>query len=236
YIHDDLERMVDEKIAELNLGVNFRYVFHGDIGSTVTPGRPYPYGHDSTDVFSIVMASRFSQYQKRQDILVRAISMLDSSRPVSVKLVGDGATRAPIQAMIDSLDLRDRVAIVPFLPQKDLWKLMLDSHLMCHVSEWEGLGKIIIESMALGLPVLASNVRPLNRYIVEGVNGFLVENHPAAWARKIEELIADEGARAAVSSASIEYIRSYYDPSRNVTTYEKHFEHLVAQQISPSRE
>jgi len=229
YNHKDLEQMGAEKFAELKLDVKFSYAFSGDIGSPAVPGRPLPYGRHSRNAFYIVMASRFSCYQKRQDILVRAASMIDLDTPVFIKLIGNGPKRPEIEAMIEKLNLNDRVEVVPFLPQKALWELMLTSDLMCHACEYEGLSKIILESLALGLPVLASDVPPVNSYIIDGENGFLVDNDPASWAGKIETLMVDGELREKVSLNSIAYIKENHDPTRNVKLYEEHFEQIIRQ-------
>jgi len=70
-------------------------------------------------------------------------------------------------------------------------------------------------------------VPPINKYIIDRENGFLVNNEPSAWANKIEELITNEDLRNKVSSNSIEYIRNNYDPNRNVDFYVDHFKKII---------
>ncbi len=227
YIHEDLRQMCHEKIKELGMNVNTKDEFVLDIGSSVKPGRTKPYSELNNKIFKIVMATRFSSYQKRQDILIKAVSMIKSDIKIEVKLIGDGSECNKIQSMINKLGINDKVAIIPFMNQKELWKEMLSSDLMCHACEYEGLSKIIIESMALGLPVLASNVMPLNSYIIDGHNGFLVDNDPSLWARKIENIINDKQARVRVSNNSMEYVDEYFNPETNVKIYEDQFKSMI---------
>lgn len=227
FIHEDLERMTREKLAELGMRVVFRNRFIGDIGSSVAHGAGRASKRDGDAPFRIIMASRFSDYQKRQDLLVDAASRLDPQLRISIELIGDGPTRASIQARIDQLGVADKVTIVPFLPQADLWARMREADLMCHACDYEGLGKILIESMAIGLPVLASNVPPLDRLIADGTNGFLVDNDPRSWASRIEWLVGANDAMAKVSHGAVAFVKREYDSQENIRLYEDAFRALV---------
>jgi len=226
FIHEDLEPMTEQRLAELGMDISFRRRFYGDIGSSVEPGRG-PIGRRESDApFRIVMASRFSDYQKRQELLIEAASLLDPHLRVSMELIGDGANREALQSQIDRLGLREKVSLHAFMPQEALWDRMRGADLMCHACDYEGLGKILVESMAVGLPVLVSNVPPLNSLIVDGENGFLVDNEPAAWARRIEEIAQAHAARELVSRRAIEFVRERYDPNEQVQLYENLFRDL----------
>ncbi len=173
------------------------------------------------------MATRFSSYQKRQDILVEAVNKITGKIPFKLTLIGSGPERSRIQNYIYENDLQDKITVLPFLPQVKLWNLMLKSDLLCHSVEYEGLGKIIIESMAMGLPVLTSNVTPMNSYINDGDNGFLVGNDPKLWAERIIELYDNYQKRKTVSNNSIGFIKEYYNPDKNISIYTKNFNRII---------
>ena len=228
YIHAGLEEMVREKLQLLGMNVSFKHTFSGDIGTSAPIGRDDDYCPLDDGVFSLIMATRFSDYQKRQDILVRAIARLPETVPAKLCLFGSGARKDEIAALIRDLGVSDRVKIEPFADQQQLWRRMRRASLLCHACEYEGLGKIIIESMALGLPVLASNVAPLNEYIRDGDNGFLVDNSPEAWADRIVELYHNHDRLAHVSERSVDFIAQNYDPKKNVWSYQKAFGEIVS--------
>jgi glycosyltransferase involved in cell wall biosynthesis len=207
--------------------VAFRHSFVQDIGSSAKLGRDTSYAALSDTPFQIIMATRFHDYQKRQDILIQAAAQLPKDRAIEITLIGDGVNKSDMIALAADLGVTDRVKFVAFQSQQMLWEQLERVNLLCHSVDYEGLGKIIIESMALGLPVLASDVAPLNSYIRDGENGFLATNHPAAWADKICQLIDDPSALARVSEASMAYIRAHYDPDENVKAYERQFEAIV---------
>lgn len=227
YVAPGLENLVHEKIGELAMDVDFSYSFTADIGTGLIPGRPRPYARLNNERFTMVMAGRFSRYQKRQDLLVRAVSLIEPGIPVCLKLVGDGKRRNDIQLLIDRLNLGDRVKIVPFMKQSDLWQMLLQADLLCHACDYEGTSKIILESMALGLPVLVSDVAPVNSYVTDGENGFLVDNDPALWAAKIKWLMGNKRARIRVSLNAMRHVALHYNPEVNTATYERHFEQIL---------
>lgn len=227
FISDGLVAMTEGKLAELNMPVRFRDSFVQDIGSSVPPGREIAHADLSSTPFRIVMATRFSDYQKRQDLLIRAAALLPRDLPVEITLIGNGPRLAEMQTLADDLGVTERVSFLPFLDQHALWSRMQQAHLMCHAADYEGLGKVIVEAMAKGLPVLASDVAPLNGYLREGETGFLVANSPQAWAARIAELHERRDDLARVSGAAMAFAAEQWDPERGAQAYEDRFRALV---------
>lgn len=230
FISSGLKMLVNKKIEELNMDVKFQHIFVGDIGSSFNSGRKLSYQDVQDETFDLLMATRFSSYQKRQDILLEAVNIIGNQIPLKLTFIGSGPNSSKIEKAIENYALKDIVSISPFLPQEKLWDLMMRSDLLCHTVEYEGLGKIIIESMAMGLPVLASNVLPLNKYIIDGENGFLINNDPEEWAHKIKELYRNKEELINVSNASMKFINRKYDPNKNIKLYESNFEKLAGMQ------
>jgi L-malate glycosyltransferase len=227
FIHHDLEKMVKEKLADLKMNVCFKQELNGDIGSSVAVGREKAYRKLKNTMFTLMMVARFSRYQKRQDLLVKAVKLVSADIPLKLVLVGNGFRRREIEAMISALGVAQLVSIEEFMEQQALWDKLKSADMLCHACDYEGLGKTIIESMAVGLPVLASNVRPLNKYIREGENGFLVDNNVAAWAERITSLYHEKEKRFEVSENAMKFIRKEYDPRERIRSYERFFESVV---------
>lgn len=223
FISADLVRLTNDKMTELGVSPAFRHSHTLDIGTSAVPHSKDRRIDAGQAPFQIVMVSRFSNYQKRQDILVRALYHLSSNLPVQLTLVGEGSTRDMIQSLAKDLGVSDRVTFLPFMEQSHLMEL-LDAHtLLCHSCEFEGLGKIIVEAMMRGLPVLASDVAPLNSYITDGHNGFLVDNSPEAWADRITELLGDRKLLEKVAEQAMDFAEAEWSAAHNVVSYEDYF-------------
>jgi L-malate glycosyltransferase len=190
-------------------------------------GREKAYRKLKNTMFTLMMVARFSRHQKRQDLLVGAVKLVSAEIPLKLVLVGNGIGRGGIEAMINELGVADRVSIENFMEQNALWDKFKSADMLCHACDYEGLGKTVIEAMAVGLPVLASNVRPLNKYIKDGENGFLVENNVSTWAERITSLYHDREKRIKVSENAMKFIKKEYDPKEKMLAYERFFENVL---------
>lgn len=226
-IHSNLLNVVEAKLDELKMNVRFKHIFTGDIGTSSPIGRRNDYQLLPEKPFKMMMATRFADYSKRHDVLVEALSLMPKDQQVELVLFGSGKMKDQVQNQIDTLNQSNRITIKPFLKQESLWEEMQNTHLLCHACDHEGLSKIIIESMSNGLPVLASDVEPINKYIVEGYNGFLVQNDPQLWSNKIQEIMSDRELLNTISSQEIDYIQRNYSPDQNVKIYLEAFQELL---------
>ncbi len=94
--------------------------------------------------------------------------------------------------------------------RRDVPQILKETDIAALVSRREGLPKCIMEAMAMGLPVVASNVRG-NRDLVENERtGFLVElGDISGLVRALERLILDRELRAAMGAAGRNKIQDY---------------------------
>ena len=116
-------------------------------------------------------------------------------------MIGTGGAARPRSAGATRSGCSETVEIRPFLAQEELWARMRTADLLCHPCDHEGVSKIILEAMMLGLPVLASDVPPLPDYVIEGETGYRVANTPEAWAARLVEIAAAKDRLPAISAA-----------------------------------
>jgi len=110
----------------------------------------------------ILMVSRFSP-QKDQDTLVRALALLPEQ--FHVVFVGDGDRRKNVEHLTTSLHLSKRVHFLG--NREDVPRIMKTADVLVQSSHWEGFGLTVVEAMATGLPVIASDVSGV-REIAQG--------------------------------------------------------------------
>lgn len=226
YISNGVKRLSFEKAKEMNISYTEKN-FVADIGVDIDQNNYSWQGVSRTNPFQLLMATRFSSYQKRQDILINAVNIIDGKIPLMVVLIGDGPEKDKYINLIESYQLQDTIKVYPFLEQIKTWELMTKSDLLCHPCDYEGLSKIIIESMSIGLPVLSSNVLAPSDYIIDGYNGFLADNTAACWAEKIIEIYNTKLQLNDVSKRAKEFVQHNYDATKNILTYEKAFKSVI---------
>lgn len=226
FISSGLELMFDEEIEEKNLNVSLNHRFIKDIG--IPLGQvDKQWNPDQIGTFKMVMASRFSTHQKRQDLLVEAVAMLPKKINWELHLIGEGPTQKGIQQYVKKQGLGKKVIFHAFLKQEELWDLMSSCNVYVHACDFEGLSKIVIEAMRMGMPVLVSDVLPLKNYISDGNNGFLVENTSDKWKEKIQQLLDNQNLLEKVSTPAKLYVENHFNADENVKDYEDYFDRIL---------
>ena len=125
---------------------------------------------------------------KGQDVLLDALGQLNSSRRPRWIVVGDGPDREELEAVA----ARSRVE-VSFLGHSDeVPSLLRACDLFVHPARWEGFGRVVVEAMAAGCPVVASGVDGIKEVIEHEHSGLLVPaDDPKALAAAIGRMQAD---------------------------------------------
>jgi glycosyltransferase involved in cell wall biosynthesis len=135
---------------------------------------------------------------KGHDTLLEAFVLVVAEQPrATLRLVGDGPRRAALEAQVARHGLGHHVTFTgsagdvrPFLHGADVFVLASDT---------EGLPGAVLEAMACGLPVVATDVGGTSHAVLDGDTGLLVAPHdPSALARAVCRLLADRGAAQAM--------------------------------------
>ncbi|GBC60929.1 hypothetical protein DENIS_1889 [Desulfonema ishimotonii] len=184
--------------------------------------------------FQMAMVASFNynnQRQKRQDLLVEAMHLL-RDRNMVLHFMGQGANFSRIRDLAGKYGLEDRVIFHGYVSQRKLEDILVASHLFCLATNHEGVPKSMLEAMALGVPSIVSDVRPLNSYIQDTVNGFLCPNTPHAWAGYISDIADGRYDLRRISDNGVGYIKEKYIPDENIITYRSAFLRLLRQSSS----
>jgi glycosyltransferase involved in cell wall biosynthesis len=136
-----------------------------------------------------------------------------------VLLIGDGATRAAVEARARALGLEPHVRITGF--RDDIRPLVTACDVMCLCSLTEALSLAAIEAMAMSRPVVHSEVGGAAELIESGANGLL---YPAADTAALADCLlrlADPGTRAAMGQAARDTVERRFGEGRMIDQYEE---------------
>lgn len=97
----------------------------------------------------------------------------DQNVPFYYSIIG-GADDEELQFLISDLGLEDHVRLEKRLPQSMVYKRMQEASLLLMPSLEEGLPNVVVEAMALGLPVVSTNCGGVPELIDDGVEGWIV--------------------------------------------------------------
>ncbi|HIK37391.1 MAG: glycosyltransferase family 4 protein [Geminocystis sp.] len=113
--------------------------------------------------------------QKGQLLLVEAIRRLkDKGIDCQLTLVGDGELRQTIMELAKSLGVDSQIRITGWLSSDGVKREISQAKLMVMPSFAEGLPVAIMESLALGIPVITTYVAGIPELVVDGESGWLV--------------------------------------------------------------
>jgi glycosyltransferase involved in cell wall biosynthesis len=150
---------------------------------------------------------------KGHDLLIRAAALTVAHFPnISFRIAGDvleEAYFAELQALVWKLDLGDYVTFAGGVA--DLRSYLAEADIFVLPSRSEGFSNAIVEAMAAGLPVIATDVGGNREAVQDGVSGFLVPSEdPAALSLAIQQLLSDPGRAKSMGAAGRDIAESRF--------------------------
>jgi glycosyltransferase involved in cell wall biosynthesis len=136
------------------------------------------------------------------DVLVAALPALAAAVPSArVVLIGDGLERTALEGQAAALGVRGRLLVTGATP--DVAVALAAADVLAAPSRNEGMGRALVEAMALGLPVVGAEVGGIPAVVADGETGRLVPpGDAAALAAALAELGRDGGLRATLGTAA----------------------------------
>ena len=169
----------------------------------------------SANTLKIIAVGRLF-YTKGFDVLVRAAELVKQELDdLLVLIAGEGEERLRLEKLIHDLGVESYVKLLGL--RHDVMGLMKACDLFVMPSFYEGLSIAMIEAMACGLPIIASDTSGLRDYVDHEQNGLLfpVGGHKAL-AECILRLANDKKLRVRLSHGARECFETEYDMRRNV--------------------
>lgn len=148
----------------------------------------------------------------------------------SFTIAGEGPLRAELEARARELGLADKVSFPGFVSQTELRELFYDSHIFLHPSErgadgnQEGVPNSMLEAMASGLPVFATEHGGIPEAIEHGKSGILVkEGDHDALAHALLEMAAQPEALSAIALNAGEMVRQKFEQTAQARKLEDYY-------------
>jgi glycosyltransferase involved in cell wall biosynthesis len=158
--------------------------------------------------------------EKGFDVLIRAhVRLLREGVCHRVVILGEGRERRRLETLIDELGVRDTVSLPGFV--SDPLHYMSQSSVFVLSSRFEGFSLVVLEALAMGLPVVSTDCPSGPAEILDGGRyGLLVPvDDEEALAGAIKRLLCDPHLRSRLSSAGIVRAR-HFSPERAAAEWE----------------
>lgn len=172
----------------------------------------------STNERVVAVVATFKE-QKGHRYLIEAAQMLASDFPdARYLLIGDGASRPELERQIAAAGLEASFRLLGMRP--DVPELLAAADLFVLPSLWEGLPMALIEAMAAGLPVVATNVSGTRGVMLDGETGLLVPPGDAtALGRSIATLLFDPERAIRMGAAGRLRVERHFSACKQATDH-----------------
>ena len=150
---------------------------------------------------------------KGQMLVVEMVAAL-KARGISLvaDIVGEGPMRADLEGLIDERGLHESVVLWGALGQEQLRTRLQAATVFVLPSFAEGVPVVLMEAMAMGVPVVTTRIAGIPELIEDQVSGLLVTpGRVDQLADAVERLLTDGELRDAVTSSAYEAVREQFD-------------------------
>jgi glycosyltransferase involved in cell wall biosynthesis len=142
--------------------------------------------------------------------------LMDAKIPARCLWIGAGELEGSVRGLARALGVEECLEITGWLPQPEAQARLREADIFVHFSRWEGLPNAVLEAMAAGLPVVASDI-PANRELVsDGDNGWIAPDEEALFSR-VASLVSDPSARLALGRAGQALVRREFSLERLIS-------------------
>ncbi len=157
-----------------------------------------------------LFAGRLSP-EKGVRTLLDAWSRVD--KPITLKIAGDGPLRSAVAAAAEAIPSIDYLG---WQDRNEIIDLLKGASVLIVPSVWsEGMPQVVVESFAVGTPVIASRLGALHEMIHDGETGVhFTPGDPADLARAVRHLITNQGLLATMRGAARQNFEQRYTADR----------------------
>jgi len=161
------------------------------------------------DVTLVLAVGRLSP-EKGFDLLIRAVSeLVAEGRSIFLAIAGDGGQYEELKALIESLSMQQQVKMLGFQADPRIAYRAADLYVLS--SRREGLPNVVLEAMAMKIPVIATSVAGIPSLIRDGVNGLTIPTESVtALKDSIGRLLSDKSLCNALAENGYKTILDQY--------------------------
>jgi glycosyltransferase involved in cell wall biosynthesis len=165
---------------------------------------------------------------KGHTVLIEAFKLLkEKIRDAKLVIVGEGHLYDELFRQVDDNGLRESVLFTGF--QMDVSEIIATFDVAVLPSFFEGMGRVILEAMAMEKPIVASRVGGIPDLIDHGLNGLLVRPGDArGLADALERLLSDNGLAKKLGREGRKRIKDQFSADVMVQSIEKLYRELLA--------
>jgi glycosyltransferase involved in cell wall biosynthesis len=163
----------------------------------------------SKSVQVVTFIGRLTDYKGPRLLLEAAPQILSNNPSTLIQFVGDGDLRALLEAKARSMGLNNQVKFLGLRP--DINEILRSSNVFVSISPYQNATDLaLLEAMATGVPIVATNVAGTRRVVKDGKTGLLAECDPKDIACKVSTLLSNKRLADSLSKNERKLIKDEY--------------------------
>jgi glycosyltransferase involved in cell wall biosynthesis len=188
-----------------------------------------------TRAAEVITVARFRPGKRHEDLIAAIRQLRARGVRVLCTMVGDGPTRTSVESLVREWSLHDEVRFAGECAPHQIPALLARADVFVLPSLREGLPGSVMEAMATGLPVVATDVPGTRELVVDGVTGYLVApKDPTALADRLQQLLDDESTRRAMGREGRRRVLTVFSMSQMIERHEELYEALASKAPWPA--
>ena len=213
------EAIRDQLVSHDRISAQRLWVIHNGLDATQFASGGHPPMLDAR-VFRIAVVANLRP-EKGHLVFVEAAQRVGKVFPEARFLIaGDGPCRERIQRTITKMELTDRVEMLGAIGEIPVFLRSIQLLVLPSLKN-EGLPNAVMEAMAAGIPVVATNTGGTKELVIDEVTGFLVPpNDPSALADSITRLCLDPELRKKMGDAGQRRVLEQFTVTRMARQFE----------------
>ncbi len=194
----------EQKVHTISNGIDLeRYTKNEDAGNAVRKSL----GIDQSEIV-ILSVGRLTSEKGHSFLLKGFFRLLDRHESIRLIIAGDGPERINLESQISDSSNTQNVIFSGY--SNDIPSLLSAADIFVLPSLYEGFGLAIIEAMAVGLPVIASNVGGIPEIINSKNNGFLFKKGDVTeLTEQLNELVMNRQKRTELGRNALKTSKKY---------------------------
>ncbi len=160
-----------------------------------------------------------------------AARILEEIKNARFILVGDGSLRRHLEELAQDLNISKRVSFLGF--RDDIPQLLSIMDVFVLPSLWEGFGIVLLEAMAMGKVVVATNIGGISEIVVDKTTGYLCPPMDSeTLANTVIDLLRDPAKMRTVGMLGRERVKKHFTLDQMAQKTERIYDNLVLEKLT----
>jgi glycosyltransferase involved in cell wall biosynthesis len=195
----------------------------------------FPYEEPRDRPALIVGIGRLVEKKGFPDLIDACAFLARRGYTFSCRIIGNGPLKADLLAQIEHLRLQDQVELIGPRPQSEIIQEVQNAAVLaapcivCPDGDRDGLPNVIQEALALGTPVISTDVTGIPEVVRHEETGLLVPQHdPPALAAALERLLSDSDLRIELATRARRFMEAEFNIHHNTARRRAMFQAAVS--------